>query len=248
MLDEVALLVLSRAFACGHADDTFAAAALRAKCTDGGALDEAAVRNADDAAFVRDEIFHVNLTLVPRELGQARRPVLIANFAQLLLDDRENALFLRQNVLQIFDRVDQLFVFFVDLFPLEPRQLIKAKIENLIRLMLAKSVAAFHQSRRVADNDADLLDLPFRKFKGEQFDARLVAVGRSTNDPNEFVEIFERNQVTFERFGALFRLAQFETRAAQHHFASMLDVGGVRFFEREQFGSAMIDRQHDHGE
>ena len=72
MLDEIALFFLGRAFARGHADHAFAAAPLRAERADGGALDEAAVRDADDAAFVGDQIFHVDLAFVRHELGQAR--------------------------------------------------------------------------------------------------------------------------------------------------------------------------------
>ena len=68
MLDEIAFLLLGRAFARGHADHAFAAAPLRAKCAHRGALDEAAVRDADDAAFVGDEILHVDLAFVGHEL------------------------------------------------------------------------------------------------------------------------------------------------------------------------------------
>ena len=49
----------------------------------------------------------------------------------------------------------------VDLFPFESGQLIQAKIENLIGLMFAEGVAAFDQSRFVANENADLLDLLF---------------------------------------------------------------------------------------
>ena len=73
MLDEIAFFLLGRAFARGHADHAFAAAALRAKCADRGAFDKPAVRDADDAAFVRDEIFHVDLAFVGHELRQSRR-------------------------------------------------------------------------------------------------------------------------------------------------------------------------------
>src|SRR5437899_2997597 len=83
------------------------------------------------------------LILVRRELRQTGRAVLIANFAQLLFDDRKDALLFRENVAQIFDRVDYLFVLLVDLFPLETGELIKAKIENLIGLMFAERVTAF---------------------------------------------------------------------------------------------------------
>ena len=46
MLDEIAFVFLGRAFARGHADDAFAAAALRAIRADIGALDKAAVGDA----------------------------------------------------------------------------------------------------------------------------------------------------------------------------------------------------------
>ena len=67
----------------------------------------------------------------------------VADFAQLFLNDGENARFFRQNIAQIFDRVDQLFVFLVNLFPFESGQLIQAKIENLVCLVFAEGVAAF---------------------------------------------------------------------------------------------------------
>ena len=75
MLDEIAFLFLGRAFARRHADDAFAAAPLRAERADRGALDESAVRDADDAALVGDEILHVDLAFVGDELrsGAASR-------------------------------------------------------------------------------------------------------------------------------------------------------------------------------
>ena len=82
------------------------------------------------------------------------------------------------------------------------------------------------------------------EFEGEQFDSRFLAVGRTANDANEFVEVGERDEITFEHFGALLGLAQFEARAAQDDFAAMLDVARDRFLERKQFRPAMIDREH----
>ena len=65
----------------------------------------------------------------------------------------------------------------VDLLALEPGELIKAKIEDLRRLMFAEGVTAVRQARFVADQDADLLDLPLGEFEGEQFHSRFVAIG-----------------------------------------------------------------------
>ena len=82
------------------------------------------------------------------------------------------------------------------------------------------------------------------EFEREQFDPRFVAIGRSANDADEFIEVRQRDQITFESFRALFGFAQFKARAAKHHFAAMFDVSRVRFLEGKQLRPAMIDRQH----
>src|SRR5256714_792448 len=87
MFDEIAFLFLGRAFARRHPDHAFAAAALRAKGADGGPLDEPAVSDADDATLIRDQVLHVDLAFVGNELSQPGRRMLVANFAQLFLDD-----------------------------------------------------------------------------------------------------------------------------------------------------------------
>ena len=87
VLDEITFVFFGSAFARGHADHTFAAAALRSKCTHGRALDESAMRDADDTALVCDEILHVDLGFIRRQFGQAWCSVFVTNFAQFLLDD-----------------------------------------------------------------------------------------------------------------------------------------------------------------
>ena len=82
------------------------------------------------------------------------------------------------------------------------------------------------------------------EIERQQFDPRFVAIGRSANDADEFVEVCQRDEIAFESFRALLRLPQFKAGAAQDHFAAMFDVGGVRFLERKQFRPAVIDRQH----
>ncbi len=177
MLDEIAFFFLGRSFACRHPDHALAAAPLGSKRTDGGALDETAVGDADDAAFVGDEILHVDLALVRNQLRQAGAAVLVANVAQLFLDDLKDARFLGQNVAQVLDRIDQLLVFARDLFAFETGQLIKAEIENLIRLMFAEGITTIDQAGFVPDQDPDLLDLFPGEFEREQFHPRFVAVG-----------------------------------------------------------------------
>src|SRR6266566_4655488 len=118
-------------------------------------------------------------------------------------------------------------------------------IRNPARLTEGRYAFSEHQARGIADENADLLDLLFGKLEREQLDSGLVAIGRSANDADEFVEVGERDEITFEGFGAFFGFAQFEAGPSQYHFAAMLDVSGVGFLERKQFWPAVIDRQHD---
>ena len=83
------------------------------------------------------------------------------------------------------------------------------------------------------------------KFESEQFDSRFVAIGRSANDADEFVEVRERDEVAFERLGAFLGFAQFEARAAQNDFAAMLDVAlRLASLSDSSLRPAVIDRQH----
>ena len=74
-----------------------------------------------------------------------------------------------------------------------------------------------------------MFDLFSGEFEGEQLHSRFVAIGRSANDANEFIEISQRDQISFESFGALLRFAQFIARPAQNHFAAMIDVSLIRY-------------------
>ena len=92
--------------------------------------------------------------------------MLIANLAQLFLDDLEDARFLGQDVAQVLDGLDQLRVFLFDLFALEPGELIEPQIEDLVRLMFAERVTPIDQPRVVPDQDPDFLDLFPRELEG----------------------------------------------------------------------------------
>src|SRR5437667_493905 len=196
VLNEIAFFLLGGAFARRHSDHAFAATALCAKRADGSALDKTAMRDANDAALVRDEVFHIDLCFVRSDFRQARRTVFVADFAQYLFDDGEDTLLFGENVAQVFDGLDEILVFLVDLFALETGQLIQAEVENFIRLLLAERVAAIRQARGISNKDAELFHLTFGEFKCEQFYSRFVAIGRSADNTQEFSEAGERNQIT----------------------------------------------------
>src|SRR5947208_9242834 len=108
MLDEVAFLFFGRALACLHTNDAFAATSLCTKRAHGRAFDKAPMRDADDAALVRDEVFHIDLRFSRNDFRQARRTIFVANFAQFLFDNREDALLFGEDILQILDGLDKL--------------------------------------------------------------------------------------------------------------------------------------------
>src|SRR5437764_811104 len=98
MFDEIALFFLGRALARLHANDAFAAAPLCTKRTNGGALNKTAVRDVDDATLIGNEVLHIDLRLIRNDFRQARRTVFVANLAQFLFDDGEDALLFGENI------------------------------------------------------------------------------------------------------------------------------------------------------
>ena len=167
---------------------------------------------------------------------QARGAVLVADFAQFFFDDGEDALLFGENVAQIVDGLDELLVFVDDFLALESGQLIQTQVQDFVCLLFAERVAAIGEARRIANENAELFDLAFRKFECEQFHSRFVAISRSANNAQEFIEISERNEITFQCFGALFGLAQFVSCATQDDFAPMVDVNCVSVLEGDNFG------------
>ena len=77
MLDEIAFFLFGGAFARRHPDHAFATAALRPKSTHRSPLNKAAVGNANDATLIGNEVLHVDVAFVDRELSQARRTMFV---------------------------------------------------------------------------------------------------------------------------------------------------------------------------
>lgn len=81
----------------GHAAHALSAAALRAVLGGGGTLDVAVVRKREDALFLGDEIFHVDLVFHILNFGLAVIAVLVGNGEKLVL----------QNALELFGVLEQ---------------------------------------------------------------------------------------------------------------------------------------------
>ena len=142
MLDEIVVVLLGVALARGHADHALAAAPLGAIGGDGGALDEAIVRERDDHAFIGDEVFDGDLAFRGDDLRAALAAVFLLNLAQLVRDDLQHALLLREDVHQVLDRLDELVVFALDAFALQAGELVEAQVEDVADLLLGELVVA----------------------------------------------------------------------------------------------------------
>src|ERR1017187_2015333 len=246
VLDEIIILIRCALFR-RHADDAFAAAALRAIGTDVGALEQAVVRERDDDALVGNEILDVDLAFVGFEISQARGGVFLFDHLQFVLDDGEHAGFLRQNVHQILDALEQFLVFTLDLVNFQAGQLIQTQFQNGVHLPFGQRVTALGQTRLVANQNAPVLDLLLRPLEREQLDPGFLARLAAADDFDEIVEVRQRDKITVEQFGAFLGLLQLEPRPAQHDLAAVLDVAIDEFLQSERLGPAVVNRQHVDG-
>ena len=248
VLDEIILLVLGRGLARLHPDDALAAAFLRAVGAHGGAFDEAAVGHRDDAAFVGDEVLDVDLAFVGNDLREARSRVFGFDLAEFGLDDFQHALLAREDVQKVRDGGKQLFVFAQHLVALHSGELVKAKLEDVVDLLLGEEVFAVGQALLAADLDAEFFDLLAGELEREQFDLGFLARLRVADDADELIEVGERDEERLEFLGAGFGLAEQIPRAAQDHLAAVVDVARDGVLERKQLRLAVVDGQHGHRE
>ncbi len=160
-----------------------------------------------------------------------------------VFDDGHHARFFRENVEQILDAFEQFLVFALDLVNFQRGQLIQTQFQNRVHLPLGQRVTARVEPRFAADQNAPALDLFLRPLEREQFHARFLARFGFADDGDEFVEVRQRDEITFEQLGAFFGFLQFKARAAQNDFAAMLDVALDHFLERERLRLAVVNRE-----
>src|SRR4051794_11691451 len=116
------------------------------------------MRNRNNSSFVGDQVLQRELTLGGDDLRPAGTAVTLLNIAQLVGDNLQHALFLRENVQEVLDRGDERIVLALDRVALQPGQLIQAQLENGDDLALVERVAAVDELRFIANENAELLD------------------------------------------------------------------------------------------
>ena len=118
------------------ADDAFAAAFLRAEIGHAGAFDEPEVRDCDDHAFIRDDIFHPEFANGVADFGFTRGGVFLPGGDELFFDDVEEETLGSEDGAESFDELHESLVFFFDLFAFESGELVETKLENGVGLFL----------------------------------------------------------------------------------------------------------------
>ena len=124
-------------------DDPLAAAVLAAVGGDRLALDVAAAGDRDDDVLVGDEVLVGHLAAgVVGDARPALAGVLALQLGELVLDDREDARRVGEDVLELGDELDDREVLVLDLLALEGGQAGEAHVEDRLGLELGEPEAA----------------------------------------------------------------------------------------------------------
>ena len=143
---------------------------------------------------------------------------------ELVLDDREDALRVGEDVLELGDLLDDREVLVLDLLALEGGQAGQPHVEDRLGLQLGQ-VEALHQVR-----------------------LRRLGVGRLADRLDDRVEVVERLLEALEDVGPGARLAEVELGPPADDLAAMLDVVLEDRLERQRLGLPVDQREHVHVE
>ena len=205
----------------GHAGDALSSAFLGAVGVDGDSLDVSGVADRDDAGLVRDQVQNVDIVLRNRDFGPSLVTVAFLQIGQLVLDQIVDLFRVAQQVLQVGDQLLQLFVFGLDLFAFQPRELVESHFENGLGLYFAEIEGGY---QRVT---------------------RLVAAAGGTDNPDDLVQVVQGLKQAFQDMRARLGLGQLVTEAAGDDLEAVLDELGQDFFERHHLRAPIDDGQHD---
>ena len=194
--------VLDGVLLAGHvADDPLAAAVLAAVGRDRLALDVAAPADRDDDVLVGDQVLVGHLAArVVDDARPALAGVLALQLGQLVLDDREDARRVGEDVLELGDELDDREVLVLDLLALEGGEAGEPHVEDRLGLRLRQAEPR-HQVR-----------------------ARRVDVVRAADRLDHRVEVVERDLEALEDVGPCARLLEVELGAPADDLAAVVGV------------------------
>ena len=214
------VVLLAQALA-GYA---LAAAVLRVIGGFGQALDIAKVRQRNHHIVAGDQILHVDLTLDGADLGAAVIAELIANLSQLILNNGQQQVLVRQDGVEVSDGLFQLLILGQQLIQFQIGQAGQTHIQNGLRLLVGKLKA------------------------GNQLGLGGGHILAVADDVHNLVDAVHSLEQAFQNVCARQALVQVVLGAAGDNVLLVLDIPVQHIAQGKDLGLTMHQRQHDHAE
>ena len=182
------------------------------------------MREGHEDLLLRDEVLLVHLELVVADLAAPRVGEALPEPDDLLLDHAVDHSRVGEDVLQLGDLLDQLFVFLAQLPALEAGQPAEAEVDDGLRLPFGEAEALFQ-----------------RGLRG-------LLVLRATDDRDRLVEIVEDDDQPFEDVRPVTRGLELVPGAPGHHVAPVRDVVLEHRLEAQHLRPSVDDGEHQRAE
>ena len=196
-----------------------AAALLGAVGSHRDTLNVAGVGDGHDHILVGNEVLDIQVLLNLADLGAALVAELLGDLAHLFLDDAQDLLLMRQQVLVVGDGAAQAVQLFLNLVALQAGQAAQLHLEDG-RGLLGRKAKALDQA------------------------AAGLGVGlRGADDANDLVDMVESHKITLEDMRAGLGLLKVEAGAASDDVDLVVDVVLQHLAQAQAFGNAVDERQ-----
>ena len=140
-----------------HPTDTLPSTPLNTIFTSRSALDESTIAQSDDHAVIGNQVLDGNLPFVGKNRATAWCRVFLFNLKKLVLDDRQNTLFLGQDIEKVFNLLNDGIIFGFNLILLHRSELVKSQLKNGVHLSVSENILIPNDTRLAPNQDAQNL-------------------------------------------------------------------------------------------
>ena len=207
-------------------------------------LDVAVVGDGDNHVLLANEEFLVVVAqFFLGDLAAALVGVFGLEFAHVGANEVENHLLVAENPFVARDVSLEFEILVRELVGLEAGELLKPHGENGISLHASQA----RRLLRLGVVQRALKDLR-RDFQAHQSRLRFLRIRRRPNDPDDLVNIRQRDQQALDDMGPRPRLAKLKARSTANHVDAMVDEEPEKLLQRERLGTSIHQGKHDHAE
>ncbi|SLN98623.1 Uncharacterised protein [Klebsiella pneumoniae] len=212
------------------------------------------MRQGDHHIFLVDQIFDVNISAVGGDFGTTFVAELVADQLQLFANHFHQTVGAAENVQQLRDLLQQLFIFVEQFFMLKAGQFLQTQIQNRLSLLLGQIVFTVayaelwlqpFRTRGVIpgalQHRRDVTEIP---RLGNQRRFRFCRGRRATDQFDNRVDVGQRNGQRFEDMRPVARFAQFENRTTGHHFTAVAYKRGDDVLQVHDLRLTMVQSYH----